>query len=64
MLQSKEISNIKKLVKKFSINNNKISDSLLTIESMASYFRAVYVVKTISLCLDNISQTHNAPKTT
>lgn len=63
MTQLKEISNIKKLVKKLSINNNKISDPLSTTESMASYFRVVYMARTASSCLDNISQIQNALKT-
>ena len=62
-MQSKEISNIKKLVKKLSINSNKISDLLSIIELMTSYFRAVHIAKTAFLYLDNINQTQNALKT-
>ena len=63
MTQSKEISDIKKLVKKLSINSNKISDPLSTTELMASHLKAVHAARTASPCLNDINQTQNASKT-
>lgn len=61
--QSKEIFDIKKLIKKLFINCNKISDPLSITELMASHFRVVYIAKTASFCLDDINKIQNALKT-